>query len=125
MNQKNIFTVMAALLAIQGIGFYFMGSQIATDAFGDIGAPGNLAAKHLLEVMAALSFNFGLLAYATRSNPAVLWAFTLGFVILVIVTLKHMLADHINVPILAVGFQILSLLACGYLWMQNNKAKPA
>lgn len=125
MNQKNIFTVMGALLAIQGIGFYFMGSQIATDAFGDIGAPGNLAAKHLLEVMAALSFNFGLLAYATRSNPGVLWAFTLGFAILLIVTLKHILADDINVPIWAVGFQIISLLACGYLWMQNNKAQPA
>ncbi len=125
MNQKNIFTVMAALLAIQGIAFYFMGSQIATDAFGDIGAPGNLAAKHLLEVMAVFTFNFALVAYALRSNPQLLAPFTLGFAILVIVTLKHMLVDKINVPIWAIGFQIVSLLAVGYLWMQNNKAKPA
>jgi len=125
MNQKNVFTVMAALLAIQAIAFYVMGSQIAADAFGDIGAPGNSAAKHLLEVMAALTFNFGLVAYATRSNPGILGPFTLGFAILALVTLKHKLADDINVPIWAIIFQLVSILACGYLWMQNNKAKPA
>lgn len=125
MNQKNVFTVLGVLLALQGISFYVMGSKIAVDAFGDLGEPGNMAAKHLLEVMAALSFNFGLVAYATRSNPQILWPFTLGFAILLVVTLKHMLADGIHVPIWAVGFQILSLLAVGYLWWQNNKAKPA
>jgi len=125
MNQKNIFTAIAALLAVQAIGFYFMGSKIAADAFGDLGEPGNFAVKHLFEVMAVIVFNVGLLAYATRTNPQVLWAFTLGFAILVIVTLKHMLVDDINVPIWAVAFQIVSLLAVGYLWMQINKVKPA
>ena len=125
MNQKNIFTAMAALLTIQAIGFYFMGSQIVTDAFGDIGASGNLAAKRLFEVMAVFTFNFALIAYPLRSNPQLLAPFTLGFAILVMVTLKHMLVDKINVPIWAIGFQIVSLLAVGYLWMQHNKAKPA
>lgn len=125
MNQKNVFTALGFLLALQGIAFYLMGSTIVTDAFGDIGESGSMAAKRLLEVMAVLSFNFGLLAYATRSNPQILWAFTLGFAILLVVTLKHLLANGINVPIWAVGFQILSLLAVGYLWWQNNKAKPA
>jgi hypothetical protein len=125
MNQKNVFTVMAIFLAVQGIAFFLMGSTIVTDAFGDVGESGNMAAKRLLEVMAALSFNFGLLAYATRSNPQILWAFALGFAILLVVTLKHVLADHINVPIWAVGFQVLSLLAVGYLWMQHNKVKPS
>lgn len=125
MNQKNVFTALGVLLALQGISFYVMGSKIALDAFGDLGEPGNLAAKHLMEVMAALSFNFGLIAYTNRSNSQILWPFTLGFAILLIVTLKHVLADGIHVPIWAVAFQILSLIACVYLWMQNNKAKPA
>ncbi len=125
MNQKNVFTALGVLLALQGISFYVMGSKIAMDAFGDLGEPGNMAAKHLLEVMAALSFNFGLVAYATRSNPQILWSFTLGFAILLIVTLKHVLVDDIHVPIWAVAFQILGLLACGYLWWQNNKTKTA
>lgn len=116
---------MAIFLALQGIAFFLMGSTIVTDAFGDVGESGNMAGKRLLEVMAVLSFNFGLLAYATRSNPQVLWAYTLGFAILLVVTLKHVLADHINVPIWAVAFQILSLLAVGYLWMRHNKVKPA
>ncbi len=125
MNQKNVFTALGVLLALQGISFYVMGSKIAADAFGDLGEPGNMAAKHLLEVMAALSFNFGLVAYATKSNPQILWPFTLGFAILLIVTLKHVLADGIHVPIWAIAFQILGLLACGYLWWQNSKTKPA
>ncbi|HNR06327.1 MAG TPA: hypothetical protein PKM27_03370 [Saprospiraceae bacterium] len=125
MNQKNVFTALAILLMVQALAFYFMGGKIAMDAFGDLGEPGNMAAKHLMEIMAAFAFNFGLLAYATRSNSQVLWVFTLGFAIVVVVTLKHILADGIHVPIWAIAFQILSLLAVGYLWMRHNKVKPA
>jgi hypothetical protein len=125
MNQKNIFTVIAALLALQGIAFYLMGDKVISDSFPTLDAAGKSAAIPLLQVIAALSFGFGLVIYATRNFPQVLGAFTLGSGILLILTLKHKLADHINVPVAAIIIQFFIVLSCVYLLMQNNKAKTA
>ena len=121
MNQKNIFTAIAVILILQGLAFYFMGGKIIAGAFPNVDATGQLALKQLLEVVAVLSFNFGLMAYATRNAPATVGAWTLGFALLLIVTLKHYLVDHINVPIPAIAIQVLSLLACGYLMLGSKK----
>lgn len=122
MNQKNIFTVISAVLILQGLGFYFMGNQIAVDAFPGIDAAGHGAVKIMLEVMAGLSIGFGILAYATRTTANAVWAYTVGTAILLCITLKHLLVDHVNVPIPAVAIQVLIVLACGYLWMGQKKA---
>ncbi len=122
MNQKNIFTAIAAILVLQGIGFFLMGDQMITNTFPDVTEPGHTALLRLLQVPSALSILLGLVTYANRGTANVVWAFTLGTAILLSVTLKHMLIDHVNVPIPAVTIQVLILLACGYLWSQEKKA---
>ncbi len=121
MNQKNIFTAIAVILILQGLGFFFMGSQIAVDAFPNVDASGQGAVKIMLEVISALSIAVGLLAYASRTNAGVVWAFTIGFAVLLCVTLKHLLVDDVNVPIPALAIQVLIVLLCGYLWMVQKK----
>ena len=121
MNQKNIFTVIAAVLILQGLGFFFMGSQIAVDAFPNVDASVQGAVKIMLEVMSALSIALGLIAYASRTNADAVWAFTLGFAVFLGVTLKHLLVDDVNVPIPAVVIQVLIVLACGYLLMGKKQ----
>ena len=115
MNQKNIFTAIAAVLILQGIAFYIMGHQIAADAYPNLAVDGQGAIKIMLEIMGALSIAIGLLAYATRTTPGVVGAFTLGAVVILIVTLKHLLVDGVNVPIPAIIIQVLIVLACVYL----------
>ena len=122
MNQKNIFTAISVVLILQGLAFFFMGGQISADAFPNVDATGQHALKLLMEVVAILSINFGLIAYATRSTPGAVWPWTLGFALLLCVTLKHMLVDGVHVPIPAVAIQVLSLLACGYLMMGKKKS---
>ena len=125
MNQKNIFTAIAVILILQGLAFYFMGGKIIAGAFPNVDATGQLALTQLLEVVAVLSFNFGLMAYATRNAPATVGAWTLGFALLLCVTLKQLLVDGINVPIPAVAIQVLIVLAIGYLWLEQNKKSAA
>ena len=93
-----------------------------TNTFPDVTEPGHTALLRLLQVPSALSILLGLVTYANRGTANVVWAFTLGTAILLSVTLKHMLIDHVNVPIPAVTIQVLILLACGYLWSQEKKA---
>ena len=125
MNQKNIFTVIAALLALQGIAFFMMGDKVISDSFPTLDAAGKSAAIPLLQVIAALSIGFALVTYATRSFTQVLGAYTLGSGILLILTFKHKLGDHINVPIAAIIIQIFIVVSCVYLLMQTNKSKAA
>jgi hypothetical protein len=121
MNQKNIFTAISVVLILQGLVFFFMGNQLMASAF----PASDEACRHLLallfEVVAALSIAVGLIAYATRTTPGAVWAFTFGTAVLLIVTLKHLLVDGINVPIPAVIIQVLIVLACGYLMMGKKK----
>lgn len=117
MNQKNVFTGISVVLILQGLVFFFMKTQIMTDAFPGLPTEAYHASGIMIEVVAALSIFIGLVAYGTRATPSVLPVFTLGSLVFLAVTLKHLLADNVNVPIPAVVIQVLIVLLCGYLWL--------
>ena len=123
MNQKNIFTVIAALLILQGLVFFFIKTQIMASAFPAVDATGQEALSHFMEVVAALSILTGLITYANRTTPGVVWAFSLGTLVLIGVTLKHKFMDGINVPIPAILIQAIILLGCLYLWSQKDNPR--
>ena len=122
MNQKNLFTIIGAVLVLQGIVFFFIGDKIAAGSFPTLDETGKHATKTLLTVMACLFILLGLITYAVRENQSVLWAYCIGVGLLTLNTMKHLLIDHINVPTFAWILQLLILLACIYLWMQSRKA---
>ncbi len=123
MNQKNIFTAISAILILQGIFFYLMGGTIVSDAFPNLDETGKFAATNLMQVLSAISIIVGLITYTVRNNSEVLWAYAIGFSLLCIVSLKHLLIDHINVPIPALAIQIGIVLLTAYLWMQSGKSQ--
>jgi hypothetical protein len=125
MKQKTVFTVIGAILVLQGILFLVMRGKMSTDTFPDLAEAGRTATVKLLEVIAMLSILLGLISYAARNTPQVLWAYTVGSALLSILTLKHMFMDHINVPIFAPIIQIAIALVCGYLWLQNKKPQAS
>jgi hypothetical protein len=125
MKQKTIFTVIGAILVLQGILFFVMGNKMSSDIFPNLDEAGRTATVKLMQVMAMLSIIVGLISFAASNTPQVLWAYTLGFALLSLLTLKHMLMDHINVPIFAIIIQIGITLLCGYLWMQNKKPQAS
>ena len=122
MNQKNIFSIISVVLILQGIVFFLLGDQMTSSTFPDLDEAGHLAVRRVIEVPSALSILIGLITFANRTHPGVLWAYTIGSAILLCVTLKHMFMDHVNVPIPAVVIQALIVLSCAYLWSQNKKA---
>ena len=125
MKQKNVFTVIGAVLVLQGILFLVMRRKMSLDTFPDLAEAGRIATVKLLEVVAMLSILLGLISYAARNTSQVLWAYTTGSALLSILTLKHMIMDHINVPIFAPIIQIAITLVCGYLWIQNKKPRAS
>ena len=125
MNQKTIFTVISAVLILQGVGFFLMKSQIAASAFPALDASGLQAVASMTEVLSGLSILIGLITYGARSASGIAGTYTLGALVLVLITSKHMFVDNINVPIPAYLIQVLILLACGYLWMQQRKGQSA
>jgi hypothetical protein len=125
MNQKNVFTVIGAILVLQGIAFYFMGDKMSSATFPNLDETGKYAAVNLLQVISMMSIALGLISFASRKSTQVLWAFTIGFGLFGLNSLKHLLVNHINVPIAALVIQIGIALVCGYLWMQNSKNKAS
>ncbi|HEX5112917.1 MAG TPA: hypothetical protein VFV79_08725 [Saprospiraceae bacterium] len=125
MNQKNIFSVISIVLILQGIAFFAMGDKMITDTFPTVDANGHLALMKLLEVMAALSILTGIITWANRTSANVAWAYTLGSLVLLGVTMKHMLMDHINVPTFAWVIQALITLSCAYLWLGKKETRTA
>jgi len=123
MNQKTIFTVISAVLILQGVGFFLMKNQIAASAFPALDASGQQAVAYMMEVLCGLSILIGLITYGARSASGIAGTYTLGALVLVLVTSKHMFVDNINVPIPAYLIQVLILLACAYLWMQERKVQ--
>lgn len=121
MNQKNVFTV----LAILGIGFsafsYFMGSQIGKNSFPELSELGMFAVGINQELVAMVNLIVVLVMFASRDNPKVLWAFTLGFFLLGLNTLKHMVIDGVDVPIIGVVLQWGITAVIGYLWWKHRK----
>jgi hypothetical protein len=125
MNQKSIFTAMGLILVIQGIAFYAWGTDVVTRAFPDLDETGKMAPTVLMQVMGVMSVLIGLIAFAARNTAQVVWAFCLGFVLFSVVSLKHLLVDHIQVPIPAIIIQIAIVLCCAYVWMQGNKQRAS
>ena len=110
-----------AVLLLQGIAFYTMSEKVVLSSFPDLDEMGKHACMTLMEVLAMLSILVGLVSFAARTSPAVLWGYTLGFALLTLVTLKHYFIDHINVPIPAMIIQVVITLLCAYLWLGNKK----
>jgi hypothetical protein len=121
MNQKNIFTVIGLILLLQGIAFYFMGDKMSSQTFPNLDEAGRSASINLLQVISMMSILVGLISFAVRKSPQVLWAFTIGFALFALNSLKHVFINHINVPIIALVIQIGIALVCAYLWFQNKK----
>jgi hypothetical protein len=121
MNQKNIFPVIGAILVLQGIGFYFFGDRMSLNVFPNLGEGGNYAVINLMQVIAMSLITLGLISFATRNSPQVLWAYTIGFGLFGLNSLKHLIIDKINVPMTAIIIQLGIALVCGYLWMQKGK----
>lgn len=122
MNQKNIFSIISVLLILQGVGFWAMKTQTAASTYPTLDATGLAAVVSVIELVCAISILTGIITWAVRSTPGIAWAYALGFLIVVATTLKHMYVDNINVPMPALIIQVLILLSCAYLWMQERKA---
>jgi len=125
MNQRTIFSVIGVVLVLQGIFFYFMADYVVTDAFAGIDEAAKSAPMVLMQVMGVMSITLGVIAFATRNTAEVLIGFLIGFVLFLMVSLKHLFVDHINVPIPAIVVQAGVVFACIYLRMQWGKAKAA
>ena len=118
-----MFTVFGAILVLQGIIFYAMGDKMAVTTFPNLEEGGKFAAVNLLQVISMISILVGLISFAARNTPQVLWAYTIGFGLFGLNSLKHMFIDHINVPIAAIIIQLGIALISGYLWMQSKKSQ--
>jgi len=123
MNQKNIFTGIAVVLVLQGIVFYFMGEKMVADSFPGLEPNCVFPAYTMMKVLASLSFAVGLITYATRNSPEVLWAYTIGIGVMSLNTLNDVFDDRLNVPMAAVVIQVGIVLLSGYLWYQQSQKK--
>ncbi len=123
MNQKNIFTGIAVVLALQGILFYFMGERMVADSFPNMDPNCVFPAFTIMKVLACVSFALGLITYAARTSPQVLWAYTIGIGVMSLNTLNDVFDDRLNVPMAAVVIQIGIVLLSGYLWYQQRQKK--
>jgi hypothetical protein len=125
MNQKNIFKVIGVILVLQGIAFYAMGDKMSAQTFPNLDEAGRSASINLLQVISMMSILVGLISFAVRNSPQVLWAFTIGFALFALNSLKHVFINHINVPVIALVIQIGIALVCAYLWFQNKKPQAS
>jgi hypothetical protein len=125
MNQKNIFTVMAAIGLIWSIAAYTMGDQIADDSYGGLDEKGVFAVSIANQLVAAINLIVVLALFATRNHSNVAWAFALGFLIMGIGSLKHLLIDDVNVPIIGIAAQFAFAAVCGYLWLKERQGAAA
>jgi len=125
MNQKNIFTVIGVILVLQGIAFYLMGDKMSSQTFPNLDEAGRSASINLLQVISMMSIAIGLISFAVRNSPQVLWAYTIGFSLFGLNSLKHLLVNHINVPVVALVIQLGIALVCAYLWTQNKKPQSS
>ena len=125
MNQKNMFIVIGAVMLLQGILFYVMEDKLALSTFPDLVEPGKFAVIHLMQVISMFSILVGLVSFAARNSPQVLWAYTIGFGLFGLNSLKHVFVNHINVPVAAIVIQLGIALICAYLWLGAKKPQAA
>ncbi|MEQ9287201.1 MAG: hypothetical protein RIG77_09850 [Cyclobacteriaceae bacterium] len=121
MNQKTIFTVIASLLILQGVGIYLMSSQIITDSFPNLSKEGIWAASEMATVVAVLYLTLGAITYSVRNLPEVLIAYSVGFLLIVLNTSKHLFISDMNVPLPLYLIQVLFLLAFIVLLIKSKK----
>lgn len=121
MNQKNIFTAISVILLLQSIFFYTMGGKVVAEVYPNLSADGITVATTMMRVAAMLNIALGLISFAARNSPQVLWAYTVGFGLFALNTLKDLFIDKINVPIAAVVIQVGIVLVCGYLWYRQSR----
>lgn len=122
MNQKNVFTVLAAIGLAWSVAAYNMGEQIAHDTFqGGLDEKGVFAISIANQLAAAINLIVVLALFATRNHSNVAWAFALGFAVMGIGSLKHLLMDGVNVPVVGIAAQFVFAGVCGYLWLKERQ----
>src|ERR1035441_5099567 len=94
MNQKNIFAVIGVILVLQGIAFYLMGDKMSSQTFPNLDEAGRSASINLLQVISMMSIAIGLISFAVRNSPQVLWAYTIGFGLFGLNSLKNRSEEH-------------------------------
>ena len=120
MNQKNIFTGIAIFLLFWALSFYFIGEKVVGDSFPGLSEEGMFADVINAQLASTFLLIIALMVWATRNIPQVIGYFTIGTVVLVMVTMKHIFVDDVAVPLLAPIFQGLIGVICGYLWYKNK-----
>ncbi|MEP1033784.1 hypothetical protein [Ekhidna sp.] len=121
MNQKTIFTIIASLLVLQGIGIFIMSDQIVSDSFPDLSESGIWAAAEMATVVAVLYMAIGIITYYVREQPKILIAYTMSFLLIVLNTSKHIFISEMNVPLPLYLIQILLLLTFILLMVKSKK----
>ncbi|MEQ9424597.1 MAG: hypothetical protein RJQ09_09285 [Cyclobacteriaceae bacterium] len=121
MNQKTIFTIIASLLVLQGLGIFIMSDQIVSDSFPDLSESGIWAAAQMATVVAVLYVSIGIITFYVREQPKVLIAYAMGFLLIVLNTSKHIFISEMNVPLPLYLIQILFLLAFIFLMLKSKK----
>lgn len=122
MNQKNVFTAIAAVVILQSIAYFFMSDTLAANAYPTLDQAGQKGISNMMQIFGVLGIGIGLFYYAARNIPSVLWALCLGSGLLMFNTLKHKFIDQLNVPISAIFVQVAIFLVVAYLWMQKNRS---
>ncbi len=125
MNQKNVFTVIAAVTILYSLGYYFMSDTLTANSNPTLDKSGQNAVSNLLQVCGVLGIGIALIYYATRNMPSVLWAFCLGSGLLMLNSMKHKFIDQLNVPITAILLQVAIFLAVAYLFMQQKRSSTS
>ena len=121
MNQKNIFTALAAIGLVWSIATYTMGDQIANDSFEGLDEKGVFAVSIANQLVSVINLIVVLALFATRNHSNVAWAFALGYLIMGIGSLKHLLIDDVNVPVIGIAAQFVFAAVCGYLWLKERQ----
>ena len=121
MNQKTIFTVIASLLILQGVGIFFMSGQIASESFPNLSKEGIWAASEMATVVAVLYLTIGAITFSVRKHPEVLFAYVIGFALIVLNTSKHIFISKVVVPMPLYIIQIFFLLSFIFLLIKSKK----
>jgi len=125
MNQKNVFTLLAITGLIWSFAAYTMGAQIANQSFDGLTDQGVFAMSIANQLVAAVNIIVVLVMFATRNHSNVAWAFALGFLIMGLGSLKHLVIDGVHVPVIGIVSQFAFAAVCGYLWLQERKVALA
>ncbi|MEP3390092.1 MAG: hypothetical protein ABJO02_18005 [Reichenbachiella sp.] len=123
MNQKTIFTIIASLLVLQGLGIFIMSDQIVSQSFSGLTEQGIRAAAEMATVVAILYVSIGVITFYVRESPEVLVAYVIGFVLIVLNTSRHIFISEMNVPLPLFLMQILFLLACVFLLVKLKRSE--